>query len=117
MQTYRQAKGRTRGVITMLKLLKYLPLVSMFQDVSDAYKSETGKERPAYLSRRFVGAVIILLGAAATLYFGVEIDKDIIASLTENIEKMISAGIALYGTVLLIIGLFKKNKKDEQKTQ
>jgi uncharacterized membrane protein YidH (DUF202 family) len=102
----------------MLKFLKYIPLVAMGKNVSTAYKEETGKERPAYLSRRFIGAALALAGGIAAVQFGIKIDDNIIASVTDNLDKLIAAGIALYGAIVLIIGIFKKQKTPAiEKTQ
>lgn len=95
----------------MLKIFKYLKLLGLFRNVGDAYKEETGKDRPAYLSRRFIGALVILIGAVLSFQFGVKIDENILTNITENIEKVIAAAIVLYGLVMGIIGTVKRKKK------
>jgi len=95
----------------MFKFLKYLPLIGKFDDISVAYKEETGKDRPAYLSRRFVGAIVALTGATLAVIFGVTLDANMIEEVTKNIETMVSAGITLYGIVLAVYGLLKKKKE------
>lgn len=96
----------------MLRFLKFLPLVMMFKDVGDAYQSETGKDRPAVLSRRFIGAVLAIIGAALSIALGVTIDANILSSITESISTIITAGIALWGAVVGIIGIFKAKKSE-----
>lgn len=93
------------------KLLKYIKLFGLFKNVQGAYKTETGKDRPAYLSRRFIGAVIILGGAVLSLECGVKIDETLLASISDNIEKIVAAGIVLYGLVMGIVGTVKRKKK------
>jgi len=92
----------------MFKFLKYIPLVGLFKNVKTSYKEETGKDRPAYLSRRFIGTVIALGGAILAIQFGIIIDTTILEQLTDNIEKLVATVIAIYGIVLAIVGLFKK---------
>ncbi len=94
----------------MFKFLKYLPLVGLTKDVSKAYKEDTGKERPAYLSRRFVGALIALAGGFAAIQFGVKLDETILTQITDSLDKLIAAGIALYGAIVVIVGIFKRKK-------
>ena len=94
----------------MFKLLKYMPLVALFKDVSASYQEETGAGRPFYLSRRFIGAVIALAGGAATIAFGITIDATVLNQLTDNLEKGISAIVVLYGVILTIVGAFKAKK-------
>lgn len=91
--------------------LKYLPLLLKGKQVADVYRAETGAGKPIYLSRRFVGTVIVLIGAVASMYFGVSLDENIISSLTDNAVSVISAGVALYGVILGIVGIVKRKKK------
>ncbi len=94
----------------MFKFLKYLPLVSLTKDVSKAYKEDTGKERPAYLSRRFIGASIALAGGFAAIQFGIKFDETILTQITDSLDKLIAAGIALYGAIVVIVGIIKRKK-------
>lgn len=95
----------------MLKIFKYLKLLGRFRDIEATYKEETGKGRPPYLSRRFVGALVIFVGAALSLHFGVEIDENILTNITESIEKIVATGIVLYGLVMEVVGIVKRKKK------
>lgn len=94
----------------MFKFLKYLPLVSLMQNVSDTYKEGTGKDRPAYLSRRFIGALIVAVGAFLSIQSGMTIDQNILDQIIENTDRLISAGIALYGLIVVIVGVVKRKK-------
>jgi len=93
-------------------IFKYLPLVGLLKDVSTAYKDETGKDRPAVLSRRFIGAVLALAGAFVSIQLGVEISADTLAQITDSLDKMVAAGTVLYGAVMVIVGLLKRKKDD-----
>ena len=93
------------------KLIKYIKLLGMFKNVGEAYEAETGKPRPAYLSRRFVGAVIILIGGVLSVQLGVSIDETLLTDISNNIEKVVAAGILLYGTVMEIVGIIKRERK------
>lgn len=95
----------------MFKIFKYLKLIGLFKNCDKAYKGHTGKDRPAYLSRRFVGAVVLLVGTALSVYFGVEIDKELLGMITDNIGKIVGAGIILYGGVMEIVGIVKRERK------
>lgn len=91
--------------------LKFLPLILKGKQVAEVYREETGTGKPIYLSRRFVGTVITLIGAGASMYFGVSLDENILSSLTDNMVSIISAGVALYGAILGIIGIVKRKKQ------
>ena len=109
----------------MLYLLKYLKGILLFRQVADDYRNETGKDKPALLSRRFINSLIASAGAGATLYTGVNIDAGLIAGIEEHISKIADAGyqiyvliksifpslIFLYGVLGIIIGYFKREKK------
>jgi len=95
----------------MFKIFKYLKLIGLFRNVADAYEEHTGKDRPAYLSRRFIGALIILIGAGLSLHFGVKIDEGILTNITEGLDRIVCACIVLYGAVMEVIGIVKRKKK------
>lgn len=99
----------------MFKLMKFIPLVALGKDVSVSYKEETGKDRPPYLSRRFMGAAIALGSGFMAIQYGVKLDAEMLSSITDSLDKMLTAGIALYGAVITIVGYFKRAKKEEQK--
>lgn len=96
----------------MRKLIKYLKLFGLLKNVNKAYQEEKGKNRPAYLSRRFIGAVILLGGAVLSLKFGIKIDETVLTQITDNLDKAISAGIVLYGLIMGIVGIIKREKKE-----
>lgn len=95
----------------MFKIFKYLKLLGRFRNVTNAYEKETGKARPAYLSRRFAGAVVVFIGAALSHHFGVEINENILTNVTESIERIVAAAFVLYGLVMEIVGIVKRKKK------
>lgn len=95
----------------MFKIFKYLKLLGRFRDIEDVYKEETGKTRPAYLARRFLGAVVVFIGAVLCLQFDVKIDENILTNITESIEKIIATCFVLYGLVMEIVGIVKRKKK------
>ena len=99
----------------MGKILKYLKLFGLFKNVQGAYKEEKGKDRPSFLSRRFIGAVVVLIGALLSLHFGVKIDENILNNITDNTEKVVSAGILLYGLIMEIVGIVKRQKPATEK--
>lgn len=91
-------------------ILKYLPLILRFRNVSEVYQEETGQGKPFYMSRRFVGLVIAAVFAIVTLRTGITIDESLSLQMADNVVSLITAVIALYGFVLGIIGHFKRTK-------
>src|SRR3990167_8121072 len=99
----------------MFSLFKFVPLAAAGKDVASAYKETTGKDRPFYLSRRFIGSVLTLIAGFVAIRFGVKFDPSDISSFADNIEKVVTAGGALYGLGLTFYGYFKRAKKEEVK--
>mgnify|MGYP001600106607 CR=1 FL=1 len=93
-----------------MSFLKYIPLILKGKSIADAYNEEVGQGKPVYLSRRFVGTVVALAGAGASLYFDVSLDENVLSSITDNMVSAISAGVTLYGVVLGIVGIIKRKK-------
>jgi len=96
----------------MFKALKYLKLIGLFQNSKKAYKEHTGKDRPAFLSRRFMGAIVLLVGTALSIHLGVKIDSNIFANIADSADKMVGAGIVLYGAIMEIVGIVKRERKE-----
>ena len=111
----------------MLYLLKHIKAILLFRQVADAYKNEVGKDKPALLTRRFIGSVAASIGAAATLYTGVQFDAGLIAGIEEHVTKVTDTGYQMYGLVksiipdliflwgvlLAIVGYFKRQKPSD----
>jgi hypothetical protein len=96
-----------------MNFLRYFKLLGLFKDAVSAYKEEEGKDKaPAILHRRVFGAIILLVGTGIGIYFGVE--TDILAghlnAIIDNVDKLISAVIALYGIIQIIVGLIKRKR-------
>jgi len=97
----------------MIKILKYLPLVAMGKNVRNSYLEETGKERPPYLSRRFVGAVTTLIGGFLAIHYGINISNENLSQVVDSVDKLISAGITFYGVLMTIWGTIDKQKNNK----
>ncbi len=93
-------------------ILKFIPLILKGKSVANIYEEETGQGKPWFLSRRFFGAIITFIGAAAGIYFGVNItlDEGMVNVLTDNIEGAVAAGIGIYGVILHVIGWVKRHR-------
>ncbi len=91
-----------------MNFLRFLPLIMKGKSIADAYRDETGQDKPFYMSRRFIGAAIAFIGAALGIASGIQLDANVLDSITGNVEVLISAGIALYGGILAIVGVVKK---------
>ena len=94
----------------MFKLLKYLPLLVKLQDARKAYESEEGKSMP-FLSRKFIGAIVALGGAFIAIQYGVNLDADFMSNLTNSLEAIASASVALYGAIMFLVSALKKGEK------
>src|SRR4030067_3065338 len=109
----------------MLFILKHIKAIRLLRSVAEAYKNETGKNKPALLSRRFIGAVTVSGGAIATLYTGVNIDAGMLTGIKEHLSNVANTGhqiyllvksiipdlVFLWGVVMVAIGYFKREKK------
>ena len=60
----------------MIKILKYIPLAILGKNVGQAYSEESGKERPFFLSRRFLGSVIALGSGFLAIQYGVKLTPE-----------------------------------------
>ena len=89
---------------------KYLPVLLKFKSVADIYKDEQGKNKPAIISRRFVGAVIILIGAYLGVRYGISAEMFNVEQITEHLMSIISSVTLLYGIIMGIIGYIKRSK-------
>jgi hypothetical protein len=99
----------------MFSFLKYVKLLGLFKDAVTAYKEETGEDKvPKILHRRVFGAIILLIGTTIGIYFGIESDiwAGNINAIVDNLDKLVSAVIALYGIVQIIIGIFGARRRD-----
>ena len=89
---------------------KYLPVLLKFKNVAEIYKDEQGKNKPAIISRRFVGAVIILIGAYLGVRYGISAEIFNIEQITEHLMSIIGSITILYGIVMTVVGYIKKSK-------
>lgn len=90
-------------------MLKYIWILLTFRQVAEAYEAEKGKEKPFYLTRRFIGALVLVGTTAVTQFLGVELEFDR-ENLLNNIELITASGSAIYGTVLAIVGQLRRRK-------
>ena len=112
----------------MFYIIKHIKAILLLRQVADAYKNETGKDKSALLTRRFIGALVTSSGAIATLYTGIDIDAGMIAGIEEHLSKVADTGyqiyllfksivldlVFLYGALMVIVGYFKREKKPIQ---
>jgi hypothetical protein len=94
----------------MFSFLKYLPLILKFKNVSDAYEAEKGGDKPFWLTRRFIGAVIASIGAVAAYLGGITISPEILDEITKSLETVMATGVTLYGLIMAIVGMLTKKK-------
>ena len=95
----------------MFKLLKFVPLVALGKDVRASVAEESGKERPFWLSRRFIGSALTLIAGFCAIQFGVKLDAETLTKLTDNITQLATVVMTLWGLVVTVIGYFKRNKE------
>jgi len=100
----------------MFSFLKYFKLIALFKDAVTAYKEEKDGPVPILLHRRVIGAIIAVVGTGLGVYFG--LDSDILnghlASITDSIDKIISAGLILYGMIQVIVGMIGAKRRNGQ---
>ncbi len=93
----------------MFTLLKYLPkIIFGFKDVSKQYKEETGEGRPWYLSRTFLYSALCFVWTLVTVGTGVELEKEKLDAIADNVTVIIPAVIALVSAILSFIAQFKR---------
>jgi hypothetical protein len=101
----------------MFGLLKYIPAVAAFQDVSNKVK-EAGKEgRPWFLQRTVIGAIIALVSVLLSIQFGVKLSVNDVQMATDNIYQIVTVITSIYGAVLGIYGLVMKILKEVKSGQ
>lgn len=92
----------------MFQFLKYIPLLLKFKDVTEIYKDETGKDKPWYMSRTFLGSAIAFIFTCLAVFFGIVVDAATIQIVVDNTSTIISGLVAVYGIILTLIGQIKK---------
>ena len=90
-----------------MSIFKYFKLFAGLKDVRAIVKEESGKDAPVWMSRKVIGAVLVFISTLVLYFTGIQIDPDIIVSLTDNLEKLTSAGVAMYGIVMVLVSVFK----------
>lgn len=90
----------------MLKMI--WKVLFQLKNVRSEYEQLKEEKRPFYLSRRFIGAVLIAISFIIAYITGTQIDNTIIEQVTDNIVIVIEAVIAIWGTVMVIVGYFKR---------
>ncbi len=94
-----------------MKWLKYFPALLKLRDAVTLYQQEQQTDKvPKILHRRVFGAFIIAVGTAIAVYTGVDFNADFWNGITDNVEALVGAGLALYGAVMHIVGWFKKDR-------
>jgi hypothetical protein len=97
----------------MFKIFKYLFVLLKLKDVSKTYKEEglNVKSKPFWVSRRFIGAVLIAVAAIVKVVFNIEIDPTNIETMTGAILGIGVAAETLYGAIMIVVGQKKKTIK------
>jgi len=92
----------------MLKLLKYLPLAGLFQNVSAEVKAAGLAKRPLYLQRTFIGAVLALASGALAIGSGVTVNASDMTILTDGVTQIAAVAGTVYGAALSVYGVVAK---------
>ena len=101
--------------MSIFKLIKWLPALLKGKDVAEAYKAETGKNKPAIVSKRFIGTVVVLASAIVSIQYGVTLDADVLNKLTGSLTDLATASTTVYGLVIVIKGVFDAKKRTDSK--
>lgn len=94
-----------------MKWLKYFPALMKFKDAVTLYQQEQGTDNvPKILRRRVMGAFITAVGLTIAVHTGREFDAGFWNGITDNLEAIVGAGLALYGAVMHVVGWVKKDR-------
>lgn len=98
-------------------MFKYFKLIAAFKDVREVYEAERTSGKPWWLSRRFFGAVMVFFGLVLAYFFDVRLTPeqaqtaaDSVTTISQSVEKLVTAGVTLYGIIMTIVGAIKRNK-------
>jgi hypothetical protein len=96
----------------MLGFLKYIPILLKFKDVTKVWKAEglDVSTKPFWLSRRFVGVVLIIISGILTSHFGIKIAEADVKTFADALIGLAQAATVIYGSVEVLVGYFKRNK-------
>lgn len=90
-----------------MKTFKYIGLMLGFKNVKKIYAEENlGKEKPFYLSRRFLGAVVTFGGAVSAAMYGITLEPEKLSGITDALENLGKALPVVYGAVLSLKGFY-----------
>ena len=110
-----------------MSIFKYLPAIFALKDVTNSYKEAEGKDKPKILSKRVVGSAITAGSVITSIALGLEIDKDVVLQLIDNMNVLTDVGykiyqlvntevipvvIAIYGVIMAIKGKYDATKRN-----
>ena len=100
-------------------MFRYIKLLGMWKDVRKTYEDEKGQSKPWYVSRRFFGVVVVLVGGALYAFLDVTVPVDLANTMADNasvigglVKDLVPAVVAIYGAVTSLIGIIKRSKAD-----
>lgn len=86
-------------------------MLMMFKDIRSEYEADKKAGKPWWLSKRFIGLCVTLIGAVLQSVWGVSLNADTLGHLTDDaatlgaaIPSLIPACIGIYGVVLHVVG-------------
>lgn len=92
----------------MFKLFKYFWMIAQFKQVSQAYKESEGKDKPKYLTRRFLGAAVLAAGVGLLKLWDITIPESELNQIADYLTMVLGGG---YGLTQLVVGIWKREKK------
>ena len=97
----------------MIQFFKLLPTLLLFKDVSNVWKEEglDVKTKPFWISRRFVGAVVVALTGFGAYQFGIKATDADVKTLTDALIGIGEAVGLIYGSIQIIVGFAKRTTK------
>lgn len=107
----------------MFYLWKHVKAILLFRQVADVYKAETGKDKPALLTRRFIHSIVASSGVVAAMY-GMDFQAGLLEGIEQHLTNVLDVGyqvylliksiipslVFIYGAIGVIIGIFKRQK-------
>lgn len=90
--------------MSIFQIIKLLPLAG---DVRRAIRESSGYD-VWYVSRKLIGPVVALIAGYIAIRYGVQIDQNILDSVTQNGETLVSSIAVLWGAIATIRSLLKR---------
>ncbi len=97
-----------------MNIFKLLTMAAAFKDVTEQVQAAGKENRPWYLQRTVIGAIIAAGSVAASAFIGLDITANIQEQLTDNLTALVTVATTVYGAVLSLYGAAQKVIKSKE---